>query len=204
MIEVPTRWGGIPAQYHYLTHSAVSSKLVVLFPGQGYTLDAPVMWYAARAAFDAGCDVIGVEYGYQANRAELDIDDLHYLAEEASETLNNVITEQYSSVVFIGKSLGTMVQTEILENVSFSVRSHVFLTPVPSVIPAIRDSKNALVVVGDSDSIFGESDIAQINNMSHVGLRVIPGANHGLETKDYSSSIDILKQVAIWCGDFCR
>ncbi len=204
MIEVPTRWGIIPAKYHYLKHPTGSSHLAVLFPGKGYTLDAPVMWYSAKAAFDAGCDVLEVEYGYQANRVELMIDELDSLVEETAATLNNLVNNQYSNVVFIGKSIGTIVQTKVLQKLSFSVPNHIFLTPLKAIIPAIRDSKNALVIVGDRDSAFETSDITQVAGFSHVKLTVVPEADHGLETKDYSVSIDILKQVAILCGDFCR
>jgi len=203
-IEVPTRWGYIPAKYPFEKHSTGSYKLAVLFPGQAYTLDAPVMRYAASAAFDAGCDVIGVEYGYQANRRELNIGELDYLVGEAVDVLENIVISQYSSVVFIAKSIGTIVQNEVLRKVSFSVRNHVFLTPLRRVIPAIRQSENALVIVGDSDSLFGPSDIAQITDLSNVQLQVIPEADHLLETKDYRVSIDILKRTAIQCGDFCK
>jgi len=78
MIEVPTRWGGIPVQYHYLTHSA-ATKLVVLFPGPGYTLDASVMWYVARAAFDAGCDGIGIELS-EVRKMRLSVEALKAIA----------------------------------------------------------------------------------------------------------------------------
>ena len=203
-IEVPTRWGALPARYNHLTHPTGSVTLAVLFPGRNYTLDAPLMWYSARAAFEAGCDVVGVEYGYQANRTELDIDELAYLFEEAAEALNNIMTGQYSNVVFIGKSIGTIVQTEILTKVSFPVLNHVFLTPLRPIIPAIRESHRSLVVVGGSDTAFGESDIAQIDNLPNVRVSVVPGADHQLETKDHRDSIDILKQVTALCRDFCR
>jgi hypothetical protein len=203
-IEVPTRWGVLPAKYQDLTHRTGSSHLAILFPGRNYTIDAPVMWYSARAAFDAGCDVLGVEYGYQANRTELDSNDLDYLVDEVAGALNNLMRDQYSNVVFIGKSIGTIVQTEVLQKVAFPVRNHVFLTPLKDIIPVIRASKNALVLVGDHDKAFGRSDIAQITDLSNVKLRVFPGANHELENNDYRDSIDILKQIASSCEDFCR
>ena len=205
IIEVPTHSGPLPAKYNYLTHTSSSSSLAILFPGKAYPLDAPVMWYSAKAAFDAGCDVLGVEYGYQANRIDFDMDNLEYVIDEAAEALNKVLmTGKYSNVVLIGKSIGTLVQTKVLSKVSFQIRNHVFLTPLRPTIPAIREAENALVVVGDSDSSFGASDIAQITGLSGVKISIVPGADHGLETIDYRNSIDILKQVAILCGDFCR
>lgn len=202
--ETPTRWGRHPAKYSYLEHSTKSSKLAVLFPGMAYPLDAPLMWYATRAAFDAGCDVLGVEYGYQANRAELDMDDLDYLIEETAGALNRMLSVQYSQMVFIGKSLGTVVQTEILRELSSPVRNHVFLTPLKRTIPGMLRSENALVVVGDGDGAFKAEDVGEIAGASNIKLAVIPGANHGLEVDNFRVSLDILKDVSVLCGDFCR
>ncbi|WDL95692.1 alpha/beta family hydrolase [Alicyclobacillus sp. ALC3] len=202
-LEVVTRWGTIPARYQYLQQTTPSSKLAVVFPGAAYNLDAPLMWYAARAAFQAGCDVIGVEYGYQANRTDFDADDLGHLVDEVTGALENEARERYSAIVFIGKSLGTVVQTEVSRKVSLPVRNHVFLTPVRRVVSFIRQSENALVVVGDADPLFGASEIAQISNSATVQLHVIAGGDHALETEDYSDSIDVLKKVAILCNEFC-
>lgn len=203
-IEVPTRLGALPAKYQYLKHPTGSSKLAVVFPGQKYTLDAPLMWYSAKATFEAGCDVLKVEYGYQANRSELGVNELEYLIEEALGALENLVTGDYSSVVFIGKSIGTIVQSEVSQKLSFKVRNHVFLTPLSRVIPLIRQSENSLVIVGDSDNAFLTSDIAKITDLSNVQLHVISGADHGLETEDYRTSLDILKETTLLCGDFCK
>ncbi len=202
--EVVTRWGTTPAKYQYLQQTAPSSKLAVVFPGAAYNLDAPLMWYAARAAFQAGYDVIGVEYGYQANRTDFDVEDLGLLVDEATCALEGEANERYSAIVFMGKSLGTVVQTEVARKISLPVRNHVFLTPVRRVVSSIRRSENGLVVVGDADPLFGASDIAEISNLPTVQLHVVAGADHALETDDYSDSIDVLKKVAILCGEFCK
>ncbi|QQE77253.1 hypothetical protein [Alicyclobacillus sp. SO9] len=203
-IHVPTRWGAIPASYSFVQQTPSSSKLAVLFPGFAYPLDAPLMRYAASAAYDSGCDVLGVEYGYQANRADLQEEDQSYLVDEIVVALKNNIGQQYSNVVFIGKSLGTIIQTEVARNIGFSVENHVFLTPLRKVIPSIRDAENALVVVGDNDSLFNSSDISEVANLPNVQLHVLSGANHQLETDNYRESIDLLKTTAMLCGGFCK
>jgi hypothetical protein len=147
--------------------------------------------------------VIGVEYGYQANRTDLHMYERDHLVEEAVRALDRAISGQYSRVVFIGKSIGTLVQTEVVQKVSFPVRNHVFLTPLKPIIPAIQQSQHALVTVGDNDSLFDSSDIAQIKGLHNVALRVVQGADHMLETEDFSTSIDVLRDVVNWCGEFC-
>lgn len=167
-------------------------------------MPAPVMWYTARAVFEAGYDVLGVEYGYYANRVELDLDDLDYLIEETAGAVNSVVKGHYSNVVLVGKSLGTIVQSEIRKELAFPAPNQVFLTPLKKSIPAMVKCEHALVIVGDQDNAFGESDRSELSPFSHVELSVIPGADHRLETEDYRFSVDVLKQVAVLCENFCR
>ncbi|MFD1675240.1 hypothetical protein [Alicyclobacillus fodiniaquatilis] len=60
------------------------------------------------------------------------------------------------------------------------------------------------MVVGDNDGAFTAADIVQITDLPNVKINVLPGADHSLEAKDYTESIDILKQVAKLCADFCQ
>jgi predicted alpha/beta-hydrolase family hydrolase len=203
-IEVQTRWGNLPARYPYITHDSPAAKLAIVLPGRSYPLDAPVMWYVTKAAYAAGCDVLGVEYGYQANGADLDMNDWEQLVAETIEGISKVDTTKYSQVVLIGKSLGTLVQSEISKRISPSVRNQIFLTPLRPVISAIHASDRALVVVGDADEAFTAADIAQISDTQSVQLSVMAEADHLLETGVVSQSIDILKQVAETCGAFCE
>lgn len=203
-LESVTRWGDIPVKHRYATHPKGATKLAVLFPGMGYTLDAPLMWYSERASFDAGCDVLSLEYGYQTNRKPFHPEDLHNLVEEAVAAVSQIVRGQYSSIVFIGKSLGTIVQAEVAQRMEASVSNHIFLTPLKRTIPFIQQSQRALVVVGDNDSAFSASEVSQISHISKVELVVIPKADHGLEVDDdIPGSIDVLKHVSSLCRDFC-
>lgn len=85
-LEMTTRWGK-SARFTYLKHSEGSEKLAVLFPGQAYNLDAPLMWYATKSAFAAGCDVLGVEYGFQANRSSIEQGDIPDVSAEVADSL---------------------------------------------------------------------------------------------------------------------
>ncbi len=205
MLKVKTGWGDIPAQYPYERHEGGASTLVVLFPGRAYSLDAPLLWYAAKAAYSAGCDVLGVEYGYQANRVNFDSDGLANLVSEALNTLEDVVAgSTYRDFVFIGKSLGTRVQSEVASKASFAVGRHVFLTPLKPVIPSILAADRALVIVGDRDPAFGAEDVAAVRGSAGVTVHVAIDADHGLETPDVLDSIQILHTTARLCQVFCQ
>lgn len=162
------------------------------------------MWYSAKAAYQAGCDVLGVEYGYQANRTDLHSDMVEALIDESAQAIQQQIIGRYNQAILIGKSLGTIVLTKVLERVSLPVTRQIFLTPLERVIPDILAARNALVVAGDADSALGPTAVAQIKQLSNVKLTLFPRANHALETEDLFESLDILKQTAKLCYDFCK
>jgi len=203
-LEMTTRWGK-SARFTYLKHSEGSEKLAVLFPGQAYNLDAPLMWYAAKSAFAAGCDVLGVEYGFQANRSSIEQGDIPDVSAEVADSLEQFFhVTPYQQQVFIAKSLGTAISDLALQQLTLPVRNHVYLTPLRQTIPFMQKAENILVVVGDQDDLFDAADVAQIADHANVRLHLIPQANHLLEVEeDYNLSLKILQQVTTLCGTFC-
>lgn len=205
MLTVKTEWGNLPAQYKYERHAGGAKTLAVLFPGRGYSLDAPIMWYAAKAAYGAGCDVLGIEYGYQANRVSFEMEGFERLVSEAVSALETVLTDSaYSDFVFIGKSLGTRVQSEVAKKAQLSVSRHVFLTPLQPVISSILASDRALVIVGDNDPAFTPEDVAAVRESAGVTVHIMAAADHSLETPDMLASIGILQTTAQLCQAFCQ
>ena len=204
ILSIPSRWGE-PARWKYLNHTRGSDTLVVVFPGNPYTLDAPLLWYAARAAADTGCDVLGIEYGFQANRAPLRSEELPQLVAEVERALTDFVQHHaYQRGVVISKSLGTAISSQLSDRLPMTVNDHIYLTPLHSVITFMRQAQNMLVVVGDQDDLFTAADIEQVSGLPAVELMVVPGANHALEIAGhYDQSLVILQQVIHRCGQFC-
>ncbi|MHB1683981.1 MAG: alpha/beta family hydrolase [Bacilli bacterium] len=202
--EVQSRWGR-PARYSFARRIGGSEALAILLPGQGYTLDAPLLYYAGRAALQAGCDVLGVEYGFQSNRAAVASTDFPDIVAEVSDALTRLAPAgQYRRHVFIGKSIGTAILCEVAERLALPVRNHVFLTPLRSTISFIRQAENALVIVGDRDPLFVAADVEQVSGLSHVELEVVAGGDHSLEIEgDITASLNSLQRVTQLCKTFC-
>ena len=202
-LEAATHWGS-PSPYTLARHTTASSRLAVLFPGQAYPVDAPLLYYAGRAAFENGCDVLGIEYGYVTNRKSLEAQDFAALVSEVFAGIGGVLAEPYSSIVFIAKSLGTAVASEVATLSPTPVDNHVFLTPVRRTIPFLQDAKRALVIVGDRDPLFGSEDVAQLAPFSNVRTHVEQGADHSLYVEgDHMKSLQVLKDATGLCAQFC-
>ncbi|GMA61731.1 hypothetical protein NZD89_18495 [Alicyclobacillus fastidiosus] len=205
VVKVPSCFGA-SASYKFFRHTEGSDRLAVLFPGHGYTLDAPVMWYVARAALEAGYDVLGVEYGFQANRAAVQADKIPTVAREVATGLERCLEGvSYGRYVFVAKSLGTDVARLTSSTVSFPVEGYIFLTPLPRTVPFIESSGSMLVLVGGYDPLFTDSDISRISALSHVTLQVFPEADHGLEIDgNVTQSLVTLQETTELCRDFLK
>ncbi len=202
--EVQSRWGR-PARYSFAKRAGGNEELAILLPGQGYTLDAPLLHYAERAALEAGCDVLGVEYGFQSNRSSIVSGDFPAIVDEVAGALERLAPpDQYKRCVFIGKSMGTAILCEVSERLVLPVKNHIFLTPLRATISFIRQAENAIVIVGDRDPLFGAADVEQISGFPNVKLEVVAGGDHSLEIEgDITASLDILHRVTHLCKTFC-
>jgi len=200
-IEVASKWGK-PALYRYGKQSDGSDKLWVVFPGQNYTLDAPLMWYSVSAVLQAHCDVLGIEYGFQSNRLSMQADDLSVVISEAADAISAFMQgKSYRKIGFIAKSLGTIVASELSH--IHAVNDFVYLTPLRDTIPFIQRSSSMLVIVGSLDPLFDADDVEKITGISGVHVHVMPGARHSLEIDgDIQSSLGILKRSISLCASF--
>lgn len=189
IIHVPSVWGTELKQKHFTVQEG-NNKLVILFPGWNYPCELPLLYYAGNAALQQKYDVLNLEYGYQAARTNLDKKDLPIVIDECCESINRIITN-YDQVIFISKSLGTIIAGEVHRRLLFNVY-HVFLTPLAGTIPFINTS-DGIVIYGGNDPSFTKDNAAQIEERQKT--IEIPGANHGLETGNVEENLSILKNV---------
>ncbi len=203
ILNTPTHWGA-PSPYVLTRHSRGSEHLAVLFPGQNYPVVAPLLYYAGKAAFEAGCDVLSIEYGYVTNHRPYSMAELAALVNEVSAGISSVLSDHYSRVVFIGKSLGTAVAAEVATLSPTPVRNHIFLTPLRRTIPFLQDADHALVIVGDRDPLFGGDDILQLADIPGLHVSVVDGADHALYIEgDHMRSLHALTDLTAQCARFC-
>lgn len=203
--DVPSRWGR-PATYVHRRLAGGGGRLALILPGYGYTLEAPVLHYAARAALAAGCDVLGVEYGFQANRGAMPREEVPLAVAEIMGALDSFLADHaYAGLIPIAKSIGTLVAVQLAASASLPPpASAVFLTPLRPTIPYMRQALRMTVVVGDRDNLFGPEDIAQIAGLPNIDLHVMAGADHVLEVADdVDGSLAILGATAAACRAAC-
>lgn len=191
IIDLPSYWGTELRHKHIRTQEQ-NHKLAVLFPGQNYPCNMPPLHYARSTAIQAGYDVLLLEYGYQAARLELNIQDLPKVIDECVASIQQIITP-YRQVSFISKSLGTVVAGESHRRLDRSVK-HIYLTPLVDALPYINSSSGA-VIYGGNDHVFCNIEAEQIILSDKRTIIEIPHADHALEAGDVIQSLSILSSI---------
>lgn len=162
------------------------------------------MWYARKAAIEAGADVLALEYGYWVAHQTPDFDaDTHRIVDEATTAIQQVLSQHaYTSLVFVSKSAGTCVAGQVARRIPDLPIRHLFLTPIRPAIPLMLEQGGALVV-GGRDWALSQDEIAQLSQS--LSVTVFPGAKHSLEVNgDVAGSLHILSQIAAMSANMVR
>ncbi|MDH6669828.1 putative alpha/beta-hydrolase family hydrolase [Paenibacillus sp. LBL] len=191
ILTIPSFWKTDMKQKYYQLYEE-NNKLVVLFPGKNYPCDKPCLHFAGTSSIQSGFDLLVLEYGYQAARTDLDMNELQRVIEDSYESVQRIISK-YNQVVFISKSIGTIVAGEVHEQLEIPVK-HLFLTPIKDTIHYVNKF-NGLVVYGTKDEVFNHVLANQINIDKAREVIEIPNASHSLEAPSVEESIEILSKL---------
>ncbi|MDD3224114.1 MAG: hypothetical protein PHX70_05305 [Clostridium sp.] len=173
-----------------------TKKLVVIFPGVNYSNDCPLLYYAGSKFEAQGYEKVAISYG---NLVSLD-KSLNECIENAKkfviDKFRNIDLSQYGDIVFVSKSMGTVVAGWLEEKLNIKVR-HIFLTPLKETLQYINRGKNIIIVVaGTSDKHLDAEVIEQHCKKEDIQLKQIEGAGHRLEIQgNVEKSIEILKEI---------
>ena len=109
-------------------------NLMILFPGIGYHCDKPILYYGKKIAVMNGyTDCISLSYSYDGknlrdNAAEME-KAFNSLYEQAEKQLNGVEFNQYDEILFVSKSIGTVIAAAYARKHSIKCRM-IFYTPL--------------------------------------------------------------------------
>lgn len=189
----------IDDRHKLLSQEAGASRLAVFFPGANYGPDAPLLWYTRKAALLAGCDTLSLDYGDLADTTRPFEEQLALLADEADRTIGRVLQPGHRSLLFVSKSMGTVIAGEVAGRFGSLPVSHLFLTPFALSVPYLVRAKG-VVFTGTADPKFGESHLSRIRNVEGLEAVAVPRAGHSLELEDdLGGSLRILSEVSDAC-----
>ena len=116
----------------------MSNQLAVLFPGIGYHIDKPLLYYSAKLARARGCDLLAVQYpalptGLRGHTEKIE-QAVQTALSAAEEQLTAIDWTAYDRVFFLSKSIGTAIAARYAVQHNIHPRQ-VYYTPIEQALP---------------------------------------------------------------------
>lgn len=172
-------------------------KIAVIFPGVGYTKDRPLLYYAGRLAAVRGYELKHISFsGLKWSKEQLkDTAFLRQMLERCLGMTEEALEESGDlsgdDVVFISKSIGTVVAAAYARKRSLNVKQIMF-SPLEFIGDFVIEGQGILFC-GDDDPFAAYEAVEQVASDRQLEIHRISGGNHSLETGDVITDIDNLK-----------
>ena len=179
--------------------------IAVLFPGIGYTNDRSLLYFSGRLAEKEGYELLRINYKGFPKGIKGDKDKMReafFLARgQALEQFDGIHWNEYEDVLFISKSIGTVVALSIAKDMGLKVRSVVF-TPLAETFLYLEN--DAVVFHGTADPWAKTEDIVKGCSNGKTTLYITENANHSLETGEVFTDLKNLEEVMARVRDFIK
>lgn len=178
-----------------------TNKLAIFFPGIGYHCDKPLLYYSRKLADEAGYkSILTLDYSLAGSNITGNIrgdrekmqQAFSYLYEQAAKQLFSINWQDYDEIVFISKSIGTVIASAFAQHEKISCRQ-ILYTPLCETYDF--HPQNAIAFLGTSDPWSDIEKVTDISGEQKIPLFLYPDANHSLETKDTLYNIETLQDV---------
>ena len=160
-----------------MSMKSLKKDIVVVFPGARGT-EIPLLYYGSKHFEDMGYEKLFIDHSMISEPS------FEPVFENAYNILKNVNWAGYENVVFIGKSLGTVVACKIKELLQVPAKLILF-TPLEETLPFIhKDNDVLLVAMGDDDPWLSSAALIEHCRINKVMCHVEHGVGHRMEEKN--------------------
>ncbi|MBD5480138.1 MAG: alpha/beta hydrolase [Lachnospiraceae bacterium] len=174
------------------------SKIAVYFPGIGYHCDKPLLYYSRSIASKLGYENLkNVTYAYSAGNIRGNIEKMkeayEALFSQSEAELANIVWSEYDDILFVSKSIGTIIAASYAKKYGLEGIRHILYTPLAQTF--LFTPNNAIGFIGTADPWSNIDEITQLSAENHIPLITYEGCNHSLECDDALKNIETLKDV---------
>ena len=177
-----------------------NKKLAVFFPGIGYTADKPLLHYCRKLAVENSYEILIISYSgfpekIQGDREKM-TESFRIALSQAEEMLSETDLSRYEDILFVGKSIGTIVAAKIASESSAKERIRFILyTPLDDTFAFPQGE--SIAFTGNDDPWVGreKSRIPEICKEKNIPCHIIEGGNHSLECGDALKDIENIRIV---------
>lgn len=173
------------------------TKLAVVFPGIGYHVDKPLLYYAKKMVKAYDYEVIEVPYGHfkknmKGSKEKMEEAFISAFS-QAEEILKKTDFAAYDHILFISKSIGTAVAAAYAQKYHLKT-GNLYYTPVEVSFPLI-ENKSGIVFHGTKDLWIQTELVRQECEEKLLPLYITEGANHSLETGNLQKDLENLQII---------
>jgi hypothetical protein len=181
-----------------------TDHLGVILPGYRHSVDMPDLHYAGLILQAKRADVLRVEYAYpktefmkrpQSEQADWLAADVRAACAAGWQR------RSYKRVTLIGKSLGTLAMSGLLEDARFAEAACVWSTPIladEGLCAQIRKHHpRSLFIIGTADHFYRPALLRELVEATGGEALVLEGVHHGLEIDgDVPGTLAALQRIA--------
>lgn len=175
-------------------------KLAVFFPGIGYTVDKPLLYYSRKLAAARDYALKLLPYGGFPPKCMGDeermAESLALAQKQTEEMLADLELKTFGGLLFVGKSIGTAVAARLAAERGITERVRfVLYTPLAETLSLPLG--DAIVFTGSADPWVGgeKSPIPALCARREIPCHVVEGANHSLECGKLQTDLKNLRAV---------
>ena len=174
------------------------SKIAIYFPGIGYHCDKPLLYYCRKIACEMGYEnyrTLGYTYSGGNIRGNIEKMKEAYeaLFAQAQVLLEDIKWSEYNEILFVSKSIGTIISSAYAKKHGLVNVKHILYTPLEQTFEFVSD--NAIGFIGTEDPWSSIDEIINLAKTKGILLNVYEGCNHSLECADTMKNLDILNDV---------
>lgn len=183
------------------------SKIAVYFPGIGYHCDKPLLYYSRSIACGLGYgNFRNVGYTYKVGNIRGNHEKMKEaytaLLLQAETELADIVWAEYDDVLFVSKSIGTVIAASYAAKRRLERARHILYTPLAQAFSFAPS--HAIGFIGTADPWSDLDEITRLSAAGHIPLTVYEGCNHSLECGNTLKNLEILKDVMQRTMDFCK
>ena len=179
-------------------------RIVIIFPGIGYHCDKPLLYYGRMTAKECGYEeCLNLSYSFDGGNIRGNEEKMQeafdVLYAQAEISLKKIDFSQYEDVLFISKSVGTIIASAYAQKYGIKCKN-VLYTPLKHTF--MFKPENAIAFIGTKDPWSKVTDVIMISEKNGTPIYTYEGADHSLESGEVSRNLDNLKDVMMKTGKF--
>ena len=209
-------------------------RLLVMFPGVGYHCDKPLLYYGRKIAREAGYEeCVQVSYSAPVDKIRGDEEKMNKTFEsmyqQTEEQLHDIKWEEYDDVLFMSKSIGTIIAATYAKEHELRNVRQVLYTPLADTMKVLgavdvsevievtdtkdssdtdkntncKESFTSIAFIGTNDPWSNIAEIIDLASEINITLHIYEDADHSLETGDILSDLDTIREVMEKTNLFC-